>query len=131
MCKQSRFEVLPEILILHIGRFAFDYRLNQPMKMHTSVEYSHVLSIPVECLSESLSSQYADASGPRYQLHAVVLHHGKKATGGHYTTYIRASSVEENADWRNIDDNKITGISASQALNATERVYLLFYVRIQ
>ena len=55
--KQSRFEVLPETLILHIGRFAFDYRLNQPVKMHTAVEYAHVLTVPRECLSGALSPQ--------------------------------------------------------------------------
>lgn len=134
--------MLPETLILHIGRFAFDYRLNQPVKMHTAVEYPHVLSIPRECLSGALSPPHGEAedaaSLPRYRLHAVVLHHGKKATGGHYSTLVRASvddvplSGEEdpNCRWRSVDDHKITQIAADQALDAAERVYLLFYVRI-
>lgn len=138
--------MLPETLILHIGRFAFDYRLNQPVKMHTAVEYAHVLTVPRECLSGALSpqdgasSEAEDAASlPRYRLHAVVLHHGKKATGGHYSTLVRASvddvplSAEEDTAtrWRSVDDHKITQISADQALDAAERVYLLFYVRIR
>ena len=36
----------------------------------------------------SSPSFFAQSSGlPQYELQAVVLHHGKKATGGHYSAF--------------------------------------------
>ena len=62
----------------------------------------------------------------------VVYHHGKSATGGHYTCDI----LRQNNQWLHVDDTTITLISAEDVVvtdiptQATDRLaYLLFYMR--
>lgn len=54
-----------------------------------------MLSLPARLLSEDLQAQCTNANTPsaqpqqQYQLQTLVLHHGKKATGGHYSAFTR------------------------------------------
>ncbi|CAG8828095.1 3042_t:CDS:2, partial [Dentiscutata erythropus] len=45
-----------------------------------------------------------------YQLFGVVYHHGKSATGGHYT----ADILRYDDEWLHVDDTTITQISAEE-----------------
>ena len=51
------------------------------------MEYPLTLDLPAKYLSEELKSRLPAHRIPSYQLQAAVLHHGKKATGGHYSTF--------------------------------------------
>ncbi len=99
-------------------------------------------------LFESDDSGIQDESdvGYCYRLSAIVMHHGVKATGGHYTAFVRdngmvtASSAgaagaagggqepnQQAAVWRHFDDDRVTIVSEETVLAATDSVYLLFY----
>lgn len=109
------------------------------MKIHTHVCYPATLQLPRECLSDALSRQDGSVASSQYALSSLILHHGKKATGGHYTAYTRdisdqlgGPSFSETGSntWRHVDDNKITAITTDQAMRASDTVYLLLYTRI-
>lgn len=62
-----------------------------------------------------------------FMLFAVVLHHGEKAEGGHYTTLAFHAGF-----WLSTDDAHITTINADDAISQRSRSsvpYLLFYRR--
>jgi len=62
----------------------------------------------------------ATKPAPRYELFAIVYHHGPTAVGGHYTADVRRDD-----GWLRMDDCKI-----EKRAKRTEGVpYLLFYVR--
>ena len=75
------------------------------------MEYPAVLALSPTLLSADLitkerlthhtttsnTTSTTTSSGPiQYQLQAVVLHHGKKATGGHYSTFILENTATAN-----------------------------------
>jgi hypothetical protein len=65
--------------------------------------------------------------GPVYELQAVVLHHGKKASAGHYSCYVKDhNSLYPSTLWKGINDSKISLITESQALSAQDSVSSLF-----
>ena len=81
------------------------------MQIQKSVEYPAVLALSPTLLSADLitkerlthhtttsnTTSTTTSSGPiQYQLQAVVLHHGKKATGGHYSTFILENTATAN-----------------------------------
>jgi ubiquitin carboxyl-terminal hydrolase 10 len=59
-------------------------------------------------------------------MYLVVLHHGEKAEGGHYTTLAFHAGF-----WLSIDDAHITTIDADEAISGSRSSvpYLLFYRR--
>lgn len=86
--------------------------------MQVPIEYPATLSIPKSYMSENLSSTLADESVD-YELHAAVLHHGKKATGGHYSVYVQDF---DNSGWRSMNDTRVNSITEDHALSAHEMV---------
>jgi ubiquitin C-terminal hydrolase len=66
-----------------------------------SVEYPGALTFAPQHLSDELRQRLGSAPAS-YQLQAAVLHHGKKATGGHYSAFTletqrRAAAVDESS----------------------------------
>lgn len=59
----------------------------------------------------------------------VVYHHGKKATGGHYTTTVFHPGIN---GWINIDDSQVKTVPSASVLKyQPPRVpYLLYYRRL-
>lgn len=134
--KRISLEHCPPVLILQLNRFAFDTRHCTTMKVESEVAYGHNLELGIDVLSlelrmklDFIAKSHGDlsTSSPtlRYRLEAVVLHHGSKASGGHYTTIGRDSS----GIWRHFDDSHVTVVSANQALDGRKQAYLLFYCR--
>lgn len=140
--KQLFLESLPPILVLHLKRFSYN-NVGGTIKNHKVVSYGVDLVIPASIIAPARRS----STPLNYQLLAVVYHHGKSATGGHYTASIR----QQGDHWINIDDTSISNIAASDV--AVDRVrevlrlslpssgladglpdrsaYLLFYQRIE
>lgn len=118
--KLVKVQGLPEVLILQIARFSFNYSSMQPVKLHRGVRYPAALDLRPYLADPSAE---ADAS---YRLQAVILHHGKKATGGHYSTY----SLHQQQGWSHLNDAKVNAISDAAALSAHSLVYMLLYCRI-
>lgn len=149
--KRVKLESAPQILILHLKRFTFDYSKNIPIKINNEVTYDVSLTIPMEYLSPDLMAKCIkniknfnsgdsnsdsnsdgdnddsnNVSGIKYRLIGLILHHGNHATGGHYTTIAK----ETDNSWKSMDDSSAKYISQKEALDGKKQVYLLFYEKI-
>jgi ubiquitin carboxyl-terminal hydrolase 10 len=105
--KQVFIESVPPVLILHLKRFQFDAEgYGGTVKIWKKVGYPLEFEFPREVLSrQTRNTILADNSGaPRYRLTAVVYHHGKNASGGHYTVDVRR---QDGREWIRIDDTVI------------------------
>ncbi|KAF2805186.1 cysteine proteinase [Mytilinidion resinicola] len=107
--KQLFIETLPPVLILHLKRFLYD-ATGGTQKIWKKVGYPLELEIPKEVFPPHKRSAFAARGGlPRYRLTAVVYHHGKNASGGHYTVDVRR---QEGREWIRMDDTVIRRIRA-------------------
>lgn len=115
--KQVFIESLPTVLILHLKRFQFDAEGNGTVKVWKKIGYPLELEIPLEVFSrQKRNSMIADGSGlPKYKLTAVVYHHGKNASGGHYTVDVRR---QDGREWIRLDDTVIRRISSEDVAEA-------------
>ncbi|KAH8726876.1 hypothetical protein GQ44DRAFT_612868 [Phaeosphaeriaceae sp. PMI808] len=106
--KQVHIESLPPVLILHLKRFHYD--AHGPQKIWKKVGYPLELEIPKEVFPPHKRSSYmTNGVFPRYRLTAVVYHHGKNASGGHYTVDLRR---QEGKEWIRMDDTTLRRIRA-------------------
>ncbi|KAK3996698.1 hypothetical protein QBC44DRAFT_137151 [Cladorrhinum sp. PSN332] len=105
--KQLFIESVPPVLILHLKRFQFDAEgQGGTVKIWKKVGYPLEFEFPQEVLSRSKrNSILAENTGtPKYRLVGVVYHHGKNASGGHYTVDVRR---QDGREWIRIDDTII------------------------
>ncbi|KAG6034136.1 hypothetical protein E4U41_006674 [Claviceps citrina] len=105
--KQVFIESLPPVLILHLKRFQFDAEGHGTVKVWKKVGYPLELDIPREALSRQRRQIIGDGPMPRYKLISVVYHHGKNASGGHYTVDVRRQDGKE---WIRMDDTVLRRI---------------------
>lgn len=128
--KQVCIEALPPVLVLHLKRFVFDgmygvQKSTKPIRYGMSLEVSpDILSQP--CRLASPTNKYA--------LFGVVYHHGRLATGGHYTVAVRR---QDDSGWIHIDDTHVWPIPSEQVLSLpygttadSGQAYLLFYQKV-
>ncbi|KAK5660147.1 hypothetical protein OQA88_13616 [Cercophora sp. LCS_1] len=97
--KQVFIESLPPVLILHLKRFQYVADGSTTVKIWKKIGYPLELEIPRDVLSPQ---KRKDA--PRYKLTAVVYHHGKNASVGHYTVDVRR---QDSREWIRINDTHI------------------------
>lgn len=104
--KQVFIESLPPVLIIHLKRFQFDAEGFGTVKIWKKVGYPLDLEIPRDVLSrQKRNTILSEGAGlPKYRLTAVVYHHGKNASGGHYTVDVRR---QDGREWIRIDDTVI------------------------
>ncbi|KAF9978477.1 hypothetical protein BGZ73_002142 [Actinomortierella ambigua] len=109
--KKIFIESVPPVLILHLKRFI--YKDGTTQKLHKEVGYKTTLDLQPE-----LISPVRRPSSPiHYKLFGVVYHHGRNASGGHYTCDI----LRQNNEWLHIDDTNITQITeADVAVDVTK-----------
>lgn len=98
--KQVFIESLPPVLILHLKRFQFDAE-GGTTKIWKNVGYPLELEIPREAMSRQARQTMGDAGMPKYKLISVVYHHGRNASGGHYTVDVRR---QDGREWLRFDD---------------------------
>ena len=116
--KQVLIESLPPVLILHLKRFQFDAEGNGTVKIWKKVGYPLELEIPKQVLSRQTQNNIlkeGPSAIPRYKLIAVVYHHGKNASGGHYTVDVRRQDDQE---WIRIDDTVIRRVRSEDVAAA-------------
>ncbi|KAL8841777.1 MAG: hypothetical protein Q9170_000810 [Blastenia crenularia] len=102
--KQVTIETLPPVLILHLKRFQYD-NAGGTQKIWKKVGYPLDLEIPKEVFPPSKRGGILAHGGlPKYRLIGVVYHHGKNASGGHYTVDVRRQDGNE---WIRLDDTVI------------------------
>jgi ubiquitin carboxyl-terminal hydrolase 10 len=99
--KQVFIETLPPVLILHLKRFQFDAEGRGTVKIWKKIDYPLELEIPLEVLSRQKRQSVGDSALRKYKLISVVYHHGKNASGGHYTVDVRR---QDDQDWLRLDD---------------------------
>lgn len=102
--KQIFIDTLPPVLILHLKRFQYD-NAGGTQKIWKKVGYPLELEIPKEVFPPHKRGGLAAHGGlPKYRLIGVVYHHGKNASGGHYTVDVRR---QEGREWIRLDDTVI------------------------
>lgn len=101
--KQVFIETVPPVLILHLKRFQYD-NTGGTQKIWKKVGYPLELEIPKEVFPRQKRSVYAHGGLPKYRLIAAVYHHGKNASGGHYTVDVRR---QDGREWIRLDDTVI------------------------
>ncbi|KAI1372956.1 cysteine proteinase [Hypoxylon crocopeplum] len=104
--KQVLIESVPPVLILHLKRFQFDAEGTGTVKIWKKVGYPLELELPKEIFSrQKRNALTAEGAGfPKYRLIAAVYHHGKNASGGHYTVDLRR---QDGREWIRMDDTVI------------------------
>ncbi|KAK8138825.1 ubiquitin thiolesterase [Apiospora sp. TS-2023a] len=109
--KQVFIEHLPPVLILHLKRFQFDAQHTGTMKIWKKVGYPLDLELPKEVFTrQKRNAMLAEGTGlPKYRLIAAVYHHGKNASGGHYTVDVRRQDGQE---WIRIDDTHLRRVGS-------------------
>ncbi|KAI9701749.1 MAG: hypothetical protein M1820_006377 [Bogoriella megaspora] len=111
--KQVSIETLPPILILHLKRFQYDSS-GGTQKIWKRIGYPLELEIPKEVFPPNkrgaMSARGASAL-PKYRLVSVVYHHGKSASGGHYTVDVRR---QEGREWIRMDDTVIRRVRSEE-----------------
>ncbi|TGO50129.1 hypothetical protein BCON_0191g00080 [Botryotinia convoluta] len=101
--KQVFIETVPPVLILHLKRFQYD-NTGGTQKIWKKVGYPLELELPKEVFPRTKRSLFAHDGYPKYRLIGVVYHHGKNASGGHYTVDVRRQDGKE---WIRLDDTVI------------------------
>lgn len=102
--KQVTIESLPQVLILHLKRFQYD-NAGGTQKVWKKIGYPLELEIPKEVFPQHKRGGLLAQGGlPKYRLIGVVYHHGKNASGGHYTVDVRRQDGQE---WIRLDDTVI------------------------
>lgn len=108
--KQVFIETLPPVLILHLKRFQYD-NAGGTQKIWKKVGYPLELEIPKEVFPRQQRAAYAHSGLPQYRLIAAVYHHGKNATGGHYTVDVRR---QDGREWVRLDDTVIRRVRSEE-----------------
>ena len=126
--KQVFIETLPPILILHLKRFVYD-DIGGVQKSSKVLGYGSTLEIPESVISPAKRAE----AKRRYKLFGVIYHHGRYASGGHYTVDVLK---QDRSEWLRIDDTTWSSVTAPSVRAGSETkqhqdgvAYLLFYAR--
>ena len=106
--KQVYIEDLPPLLILHLKRFQYDNSTKRTEKIWKKVGYPLELEIPREAFPPQVRNKMLNHGGlAKYRLSGVIYHHGRNASGGHYTVDVRR---QDGLEWVRLDDTLIRRI---------------------
>lgn len=114
--KQVFIETLPPVLILHLKRFQYDSVTQGTQKIWKKIGYPLDLEIPREVFAPHRRNVItAHGSLPKYRLIGVIYHHGKNASGGHYTVDVRR---QDGREWIRLDDTVIRRVRSEDVAEA-------------
>jgi ubiquitin carboxyl-terminal hydrolase 10 len=114
--KQIFIETLPPVLILHLKRFQYDSLTGATQKIWKKVGYPLDLEIPREVFPAHRRNTLTAHGGlPKYRLMGVIYHHGKNASGGHYTVDVRR---QDGREWIRLDDTVIRRVRSEDVAEA-------------
>jgi ubiquitin carboxyl-terminal hydrolase 10 len=113
--KQVFIEEVPPVLILHLKRFQYD-NTGGTQKIWKKIGYPLELELPKEVFSRKKRNELnVSNTFPKYRLTGVVYHHGKNASGGHYTVDVRR---QDGREWIRLDDTVIRRIRTEDVAGA-------------
>ncbi|PWY78450.1 cysteine proteinase [Aspergillus sclerotioniger CBS 115572] len=114
--KQIFIENMPPVLILHLKRFQYDSVTRGTQKIWKKVGYPLDLEIPREVFPPNKRNiMMAQGGLPKYRLVGVIYHHGKNASGGHYTVDVRR---QDGREWIRLDDTVIRRVRSEDVAQA-------------
>ncbi|OJJ35681.1 hypothetical protein ASPWEDRAFT_40917 [Aspergillus wentii DTO 134E9] len=114
--KQIFIESLPPVLILHLKRFQYDNVTNGTQKIWKKIGYPLDLEMPREVFPPNKRNVMMSQGGlPKYRLVGVIYHHGKSASGGHYTVDVRR---QDGREWIRLDDTVIRRVRSEDVAEA-------------
>ena len=130
--RSTRIRRLPEVLQLHLKRFAYDWNSGALRKVNDEMAYPQRLDM-APYLSDDADAAARKRSA--YLLRSVVVHVGG-ANAGHYYTFARG---EDGDTWWRLDDESVRQVDfedvrresfgGSAALGRAPTAYLLQYER--
>lgn len=103
---------LPSVLVLHLKRFCYSPYTGELDKLSKDVTFTPTLRLQPAMLSEK--------KNPTYHLRSLVVHHGSRPSGGHYTTYARRGHR-----WLLFNDGAVAEVTEKEVLR--QQAYMLFY----
>lgn len=114
--KQMFIETLPPVLIVHLKRFQYDSHTGATQKIWKKVGYPLDLEIPREVFPAHRRNAMTASGGlPKYRLMGVIYHHGKNASGGHYTVDVRR---QDGREWIRMDDTVLRRVRSEDVAEA-------------
>ncbi|KAL4898326.1 hypothetical protein BDV59DRAFT_197252 [Aspergillus ambiguus] len=114
--KQLFIEVLPPVLVLHLKRFQYDSVTRGTQKVWKKIGYPLDLELPREVFPPNKRNIMMSQGGlPKYRLIGVIYHHGKNASGGHYTVDVRR---QDGREWIRLDDTVIRRVRSEDVAEA-------------
>ena len=143
--KRIVFASFPPVLVLHLKRFEYDPKNNEPVKINDRFDFPETLDVSefikhqgAQDLPDFLDD-YEDLSPEKpqsdnYQLFAVLTHKEKEELDGldHYFSFIQMP----NGQWVKFDDELVTTATAEEAVQNNfggaedgYSAYLLIYIR--
>eukprot|EP00127_Corallochytrium_limacisporum_P003323 Clim_evm12s148 gene=Clim_evmTU12s148 len=127
--KQFTISELPPMLCLHVKRFRWT---SARSKIDTFVHFplQGLDMSPYTTTHASGSSSSASGGKPiRYDLSAVVVHHGMGMGSGHYTAFAFDETAHGGAgQWYSFNDNHVTEATEDQVRHS--KAYILFYKKV-
>ncbi|CAD5118000.1 DgyrCDS6741 [Dimorphilus gyrociliatus] len=127
--RRTTLEHLPPILILHLKAFVYQ-KNGGSVKVCKNVDFDCTLEISKELLSSTVRQKYQSANSRRYNLFAVIGHHGEQTQGGHYSADVYHKGLN---CWLKADDEVIRSQPKGNVFKQHQgsRIpYILYYERI-
>jgi ubiquitin C-terminal hydrolase len=129
---------LPKVLLLHFKRFIVEvssdyssvsYRKNQsPVAFDPEIELDRDGSSFSEFVAHDCVPTESTRASLSYRLRSVVNHMGASANCGHYTADAHRLYEDGSRDWTRFNDSSVSRISASEAIEHSQRTaYLVLY----
>ncbi|KAI0982944.1 hypothetical protein GJ496_012065 [Pomphorhynchus laevis] len=111
--KRTYIKKAPDILIIQLKRFGYDWDRDIAVKYDDYFEFSRQLDMTPFMLSRDTdvcsndSEKPVEYDSPKYQLVGITVHSGH-ANGGHYYSFIQNSNeIGEPGKWYKFDDNEV------------------------
>ena len=122
--KSSFLMTVPEVLVVQLGRFAFNRGLVR--KINTGVRFDIDLDLG-EIMKDRIDPTLASQGSLKYKLTGVVYHHGEGLKSGHYTADYHNSFSNR---WFHADDMRITRTDTPGKQNSSS-AYILIYSKVE
>jgi len=112
----------PKCLFIHLKRARYSH-INGQEKINCHVDFPEKLN-----LGPYMTKEKDKENNPEYVLRAVVVHHGKYFSSGHYTTYVWNDSEnrKNTSGWVQYNDSEVTGSRLLDVMQS--QAYMLLYV---
>ena len=99
--KGIRFKKFPQVLLLHLRRFEYDFQHDRNVKILSKHKIEEEIDVSNYLVEEEKEKDN------RYKLFGILIHQGSTSNSGHYITYIRP----EMNDWFVFNDESVSKVS--------------------